>query len=223
MNRTILVAPSLLSADPLRFGEEIKSIERAGADWHHVDVMDGHFVPNLTFGIPLVSALKRQSSLPLDVHIMVSNPDEVALDYVQAGADIVVFHVEVAKHAHRLAQAIRAKGAKAGIALNPGTPIESAFPLLNEVDIVMLMSVNPGFGGQKFIHHTLDRVSCLSKEIHRRGCQDSVMIEVDGGINLTTASQVVEAGAQVLVAGTFIYGAPDRREAVKQLKELKAS
>lgn len=223
MNKNILVAPSLLSADPLRFGEEIKSIEKAGADWHHVDVMDGHFVPNLTFGIPLVSALKRQSNLPLDVHIMVSNPDEVALDYVQAGADIVVFHVEVAKHAHRLTQAIRANGAKAGIALNPGTPIEAAYPLLNEVDIVMLMSVNPGFGGQKFINHTLDRVSSLSKEILRRGCQDSVMIEVDGGINLITARQVVEAGAQVLVAGTYIYGAPDRSEAVKQLKELKVS
>jgi ribulose-phosphate 3-epimerase len=223
MKKTVLVAPSLLSADPLRFGDELRSIEKAGADWHHVDVMDGHFVPNLTFGIPLVSALKRHSALPLDVHIMVSNPDEVALDYVRAGADILVFHVEVARHAHRLAQAIRAAGAKAGIALNPGTPLEAAFPLLDEVDVVMLMSVNPGFGGQKFINHTLDRVSALAKEIGRRGRQESVLIEVDGGINASTGAQVVSAGAQVLVAGTFIYGAPDRHDAVRQLKELKFS
>jgi ribulose-phosphate 3-epimerase len=142
---------------------------------------------------------------------------------VRAGADIVVFHVEVARHAHRLAQAIRTAGAKAGIALNPGTPLEAAYPLLDEVDVVMLMSVNPGFGGQKFIYHTIDRVSALRREIERRGCQDTVFIEVDGGINAATGAQVVQAGAQVLVAGTFIYGAPDRGDAVRQLKELKNS
>lgn len=221
--RSPLVAPSLLSADPLKFGEEMRSIEKAGADWHHVDVMDGHFVPNLTFGIPLVAALKRQTSLPLDVHIMVSNPDEVALDYVRVGADILVFHVEAAKHAHRLAQAIRAAGAKAGIALNPGTPLESAYPLLGEVDVVMLMSVNPGFGGQNFIHHTVDRVAQLAREIEKRGLKESPLIEVDGGINQETGARVVSAGAHVLVAGTFVYGAPDRTDAIRQLKELKVS
>ena len=217
----VLVAPSLLSADPLKFGEELRNIEKAGADWHHVDVMDGHFVPNLSFGIPLVAALKRQTTLPLDVHIMVSNPDEVALDYVHAGADILVFHIEAARHAHRLTQAVRASGAKVGIALNPGTPLEAAYPILGEVDVVMLMSVNPGFGGQKFIHHTIDRVHQLAVEIERRGLKESVLIEVDGGINLSTAARVVEVGAQVLVSGTFFYGAQDRESAIRQLKELK--
>ena len=218
--KKVLVAPSLLSADPLKIGEELRSIEKAGADWHHVDVMDGHFVPNLTYGLPLIAALKRQTTLPLDVHIMVANPDEVALDYVHAGADILVFHVEAARHAHRLTQVIRAAGAKAGIALNPGTPLEAAFPLLGDVDVVMLMSVNPGFGGQSFITQTIDRVEQLAKEIGRRGLSEAVLIEVDGGINASTGARVVEVGANVLVAGTFVYSSPDRQGAIRQLKEL---
>lgn len=217
---SIIVAPSLLSADPMRFGEDLHDIEQAGADWHHVDVMDGHFVPNLTYGLPFIAALKKRSKIPLDVHIMVSNPDTVALDYVKAGADILVFHVEAAVHAHRIVQAVHAAGAKAGIALNPGTPIEAAYPLLDDVDVVMLMSVNPGFGGQKFIKQTVDRVQRLSAELERRGRRDKVIIEVDGGVNAETGAEVVKAGARALVAGTFVYGAKDRREPIRALHAL---
>lgn len=214
----VLVSPSLLSADPMRFGEELQAIEKAGADWHHVDVMDGHFVPNLTYGIPFVSALKRRSKIPLDVHIMITNPDQTGLDYVKAGADILVFHVEASRHPHRLIQAIKAEGAKAGVAVNPGTPVESVFALLDEVDLVLVMSVNPGFGGQKFIKQTVSKVQSLAAELKRLGREDQVTIEVDGGINAETGAQVVKAGARALVAGTFVYGATDRSAAIKALR-----
>jgi ribulose-phosphate 3-epimerase len=217
---SVVVAPSLLSADPMRFGEEVADVEAAGADWHHVDVMDGHFVPNLTYGIPFVAALKKRATIPLDVHIMVSNPDTVALDYVKAGADILVFHVEAAVHAHRIVQAVHGAGAKAGISLNPATPVEAVFPLLDELDVVMLMSVNPGFGGQKFIPQTVDRVARLAAELQRRGRQDQVVIEVDGGVNAETGAEVVKAGARALVAGTYVYGAKDRKVPIKALHEL---
>lgn len=217
----ILVAPSILAADSLRFGEEVKAVEKAGASWHHIDVMDGHFVPNLTFGIPLVKALKKISTLPLDVHIMVSNPDDVALSYVDAGADILVFHAEVAKHAHRLAEAIRAKGARPGVALNPGTPLELAYAIAPHVDVIMLMSVNPGFGGQSFIEDTVQRVKTLHDWLVRQKLDGQVLIEVDGGINEQTGARVVGAGASVLVAGTYVYGAADRTKAIESLKCLK--
>lgn len=216
----VLVAPSLLAADPLQFGDEIKSVEKAGADWHHVDVMDGHFVPNLTYGIPFVAALKKVSSLPLDVHIMVSNPDAVALDYVKAGADRVTFHVEAAIHAHRLTQAIRAAGAKPGIALNPGTPVEDVLPLIEDVDCIMFMSVNPGFGGQQYIRQTATRIKRVSEALRALGLDQKVLIEVDGGINAKTGAEVVAAGANVLVAGTFIFGASDRSVPIRQLQNL---
>jgi ribulose-phosphate 3-epimerase len=214
----VLVSPSLLSADPLRFGEEIQTIEKAGADWHHVDVMDGHFVPNLTYGIPFVAALKRKAKIPLDVHVMIANPDQTALDYVKAGADILVFHVEASRHPHRLIQAIKAEGAKAGVAVNPGTPVESVFALLQEVDLVLVMSVNPGFGGQKFIAQTVEKVQKLAAELRRIGRDNAVTIEVDGGINAETGAQVVKAGASALVAGTYVYGATDRAAAIKALR-----
>lgn len=216
----IIVAPSILAADPLRFGEEVAAVEAAGADWHHVDVMDGHFVPNLSFGLPIVTGLKRRSRLPLDVHIMVDNPDIVALDYVKAGADILVFHIEAAKHAHRLIQAIQAEGVVAGIAINPGTPIGALDGVLDVVDLILVMSVNPGFGGQAFIVQTIDRINKLRVMLHERGRLDKVLIEVDGGINGTNAAEVVAAGARALVAGTFVYGAPDRANAIKGLKNL---
>ena len=217
----VLVAPSVLAANPLRYGEEIKSAELAGADWHHIDVMDGHFVPNLTFGLPLIKSLKKVSKIPLDVHIMVSNPDEVALSYVEAGADILVFHAEAARHGHRLAQAIRAAGAKPGVALNPGTPLEFAYSLAPHVDVIMLMSVNPGFGGQGFIEDTVERVKTLSAWLSSHQLQDKVLIEVDGGINAETGARIVSAGAKVLVAGTYVYGAADRSIAISTLKNLK--
>ncbi|MCX6108860.1 MAG: ribulose-phosphate 3-epimerase [Proteobacteria bacterium] len=213
----IIVAPSLLAADCLHFADEVASVEKAGADWHHVDVMDGHFVPNLTFGLPFVAALKKVAKIPLDVHIMVANPDEVALDYVRAGADILVFHIEAARHPHRLCQAIRAAGAKVGIAVNPGTALELVYPLLDDVDVIMLMSVNPGFGGQKFIPQTVERIATLSRAISLRGRAKQVIIEVDGGITAQTAPQVAAAGATALVAGTFVFGANDRAKAIHSL------
>jgi ribulose-phosphate 3-epimerase len=218
---SVLVAPSILAADSMRFGDEIKSVEQAGASWHHIDVMDGHFVPNLTFGLPLVKAMKKITTLPLDVHIMVSNPDDVALSYVEAGADILVFHAEVAKHGHRLADAIRKQGARPGIALNPGSPLELAFALAPHVDVIMLMSVNPGFGGQSFIEDTVTRVKVLHDWLRKNKLDERVLIEVDGGINDETGARVVAAGAKVLVAGTYVYGAKDRSKPINSLKNLK--
>ncbi len=217
-NKKILVAPSLLAADPLKFGEELRLAEEAGADMHHVDVMDGHFVPNLSYGIPLVRALKKHCKIPLDVHIMVSNPDQVALDYVDAGADILVFHVEAAVHAHRLIQAIHARGAKAGLAINPGTSLTLLEPLLPYVDLVNIMSVNPGFGGQSFIPESIERIRTLHKMLEARRRVDQVYIEVDGGVNDETVESVVAAGANLLVAGTFFYGAANRKQAIKILR-----
>jgi ribulose-phosphate 3-epimerase len=215
------VAPSILSANPLCYGQELKSVEDAGADWHHIDVMDGHFVPNLTFGLPLIKALKKVSQLPLDVHIMVSNPDEVALSYVEAGADILVFHAEAARHGHRLAQMIREHKTRPGVALNPGTPLEFAFAMAPYVDVIMLMSVNPGFGGQSFIDDTVVRVSALSQWLSSKGLREKVLIEVDGGINEKTGARILNAGADVLVAGTYVYGSKDRATPINTLKNLR--
>ncbi|SME89682.1 ribulose-phosphate 3-epimerase [Pseudobacteriovorax antillogorgiicola] len=212
----IWVAPSLLAADPLNFETESKSVEDAGADLHHVDVMDGHFVPNLTFGIPFVKALKKVSGIPLDVHIMISNPDEMAMEYVKAGADYLLFHVEAATHAHRLTQVIAEAGAKPGLAINPGTSLSLLEPLLPFVKMINVMSVNPGFGGQKFIRESLSRISWLRNEIEKRSLD--MRIQVDGGVNKETVGSVVEAGADVLVAGTAVYGASDRKAAIELLK-----
>ncbi|MEZ4742552.1 MAG: ribulose-phosphate 3-epimerase [Bdellovibrionota bacterium] len=217
MNNTI-IAPSILSADPLNLEKDILDVEHGGADWHHVDVMDGHFVPNLTFGLPLIRGLKKVTKLPLDVHIMVSNPDEVALSYVDAGADILTFHVEAATHAHRLVQAIKAKGCKAGVAINPGTMISSVFPLLPVLDLVLVMSVNPGFGGQQFIPESTQRIKELSHEINRIGRYDSIIIEIDGGITSRNAEQVRNAGARALVAGSYVYNSDDRCQAIYGLR-----
>jgi ribulose-phosphate 3-epimerase len=220
--KPIIIAPSLLAADPMRFGEDLADVEQAGADWHHVDVMDGHFVPNLTYGLPFVRALKARSKIPLDVHIMVSNPDAVVLDYVKAGADILVFPIESAVHPHRLLQVIHAAGAKAGVAVNPGTPIEMVYPLLDDLDIVNVMSVNPGFGGQKFIPQAVQRVEVLYNAAQRRGVEKKLLIEVDGGVNNETAALVCAAGATVLVAGTHIYGTKDRSGVINKLRSVAA-
>lgn len=214
----VIISPSLLSADPLNFERDLKDVEEAGADWHHVDVMDGHFVPNLTYGIPFIKALKAKAKIPLDVHIMVSNPDAVADQYLEAGADLLVFHQEAAIHPHRIVQQIKARGRMAGMALNPGTPVEHVFPLIGDLDLILIMSVNPGFGGQSFIPETVTRVAQLHQWIVQKGLQKKVIIEVDGGINSKTAKQVVAAGASALVAGTAVYGEKDRKSAIAALK-----
>ncbi len=220
MTAKILIAPSLLAADPLNFGRDLKEAEDLGVDWHHFDVMDGHFVPNLTFGIPLVKALKAKSTIPLDVHIMVSNPDQVALDYVEAGADYLVFPIESVIHSHRLIHAIQEKGAKAGVAINPGTSLHAIEGLLPYLDLINVMSVNPGFGGQKFIPETLPRLRRLKTMLRDLKRDKACLIEVDGGVNAETAASIIEAGADVLVAGTFFYGAKDKRAALNTLKGI---
>jgi ribulose-phosphate 3-epimerase len=214
----VIISPSLLAADPMRFAQEASSVEAAGADWHHVDVMDGHFVPNLTYGLPFVEGLKKISKIPLDVHIMVSNPDQVAADYVKAGADILVFHSEASIHPHRTVQVIKGLGAKAGIALNPGTPASVLSSLIGDIDLVLVMTVNPGFGGQKFIESGIGKVAELRTMISNAGRNGQVHIEVDGGINQSTGKAVRDAGATALVAGTYIYGSADRAAAIASLR-----
>lgn len=216
----VLVAPSLLSADPLNFERDLMEAEALGVDWHHFDVMDGHFVPNLTYGLPLVRALKAKTKILLDVHIMVSNPDVVALDYVAAGADYLVFPIESAVHSHRLIHVIQEKGAKAGVAINPGTSLSAIEALLPYLDSVNVMSVNPGFGGQAFIPESLGRIAKLKSMLKDLGREGKCLIEVDGGVNAETAPKIIAAGADVLVAGTFFYGSKDKRAAINTLRGL---
>ncbi|HLL06258.1 MAG TPA: ribulose-phosphate 3-epimerase [Myxococcaceae bacterium] len=216
MSRPLRVSPSLLSCDFGRLAEEIRAVEAAGADWIHVDVMDGRFVPNITIGPVVVQAIKRAASRPLDVHLMIVEPEKYIDAFAKAGADILTVHVEASAHLHRTLQQIRQAGARPSVVLNPSTPLSAVEEVLSEVEMVLVMSVNPGFGGQSFIESTVDRVRRLRAMIDARGL--SVDIEVDGGINAETARRVVEAGATVLVAGSYVFGAKDYAQAIRSLR-----
>ncbi|NEY70280.1 ribulose-phosphate 3-epimerase [Bacillus mesophilus] len=210
------IAPSILSADFAKLGEEIKNVEQAGADYIHIDVMDGHFVPNITIGPLIVEAVRPVTSLPLDVHLMIEQPDQYIESFAKAGADIISVHVEACKHLHRTIQFIKSQGVKAGVVLNPATPAEMIQPILEDVDLILVMTVNPGFGGQQFIHSTLPKIKQISSWIKEK--ELDVELEVDGGVNSETAKLCVEAGATVLVAGSAIYNAEDRFKAIQVLK-----
>jgi len=211
------IAPSILSADFTKLGEEIKAIEKAGADYIHIDVMDGHFVPNITVGPMIVKAARKVTNLPLDVHLMIVNPERYIDDFVRAGSDLITVHVETVTHLHRLLGVIRDTGIKAGAALNPATPLSSIEHVLNNLDMVVLMTVNPGFGGQSFISEVLPKIEELKKMIDQKGME--VNIEVDGGINIENIAQVARAGANVFVAGNAIFGSQDYAETIVLMRE----
>ena len=211
-----IIAPSLLAADFVRLAEDIARVEAAGADWLHLDIMDGHFVPNLTFGPPIVAAIRKITKLPLDVHLMVTNPAALVDAFAAAGADWLTVHVETEPHLHRLVTHIRELGVRPAVVLNPATPLSSLEEILPEVDMVLVMSVNPGFGGQKFIHSSIDKIRRLKKQII--AVNRDVLIEVDGGINVVTSPLVREAGAEVLVAGSAVFGNDDLITAIRQIR-----
>jgi ribulose-phosphate 3-epimerase len=211
------IAPSILASDFSRLGEQIKSVEQAGASIIHVDVMDGHFVPNITLGIPVVRSLAKVTAVPLDCHLMITNPGTYCREFVEAGAGMVSVHVEADAHLHRTLSSIREAGGLAGIAINPATPLSQLEDVLEFADFILLMSVNPGFGGQKFIEASIQRVRRLREMIDCKGL--SIPIEIDGGIDRSNISEIVSAGAEIIVAGSAIFGAPDPGQALRDLRE----
>ncbi len=213
-----MIAPSLLACDFTRLADEIKAVEKAGADMLHIDVMDGRFVPNITIGQPVVSAIRKITKLPLDVHLMIVEPMEHIRGFIDAGADIVTIHLEACNHLHKAAAMIKDAGKKAGISLNPATPVVMLKDIMEELYLVLIMSVNPGFGGQKFISSTLKKIKELDSLKHE--LNPSVMIEVDGGINEKNAESVVKAGADIIVAGTAIFGSKNYKSSIANMRSL---
>lgn len=216
---SIIVSPSLLSADFLHLSKDIEMVNQSQADWFHLDIMDGVFVPNISYGLPVVSQIKKMATKPLDVHLMIVQPERYVEAFHKAGADILTVHYEACPHLHRTIQQIKAAGMKAGVSLNPHTPVMLLEDVIRDIDVVLLMSVNPGFGGQSFIEQTINKVIKLKKLITDSNA--NTLIEIDGGVNFETGKRLVEAGADALVAGSFVFNSPDPAENIKGLKELK--
>ncbi len=213
-----LIAPSLLSANFLKLEEDIEMINGSEADWFHVDVMDGRFVPNISFGMSIISQMKKKAKKPFDVHLMIVEPEKYFEEFAKAGADILSVHLEASPHLHRSLQVIKSLGMKAGVAINPHTPVSLLADTINDIDLVCMMSVNPGFGGQKFIPHTLRKIQELKKIINERGA--STLIEIDGGVTLDNTAELIQAGADVLVAGNTVFSSPDPVDTIKKLKAI---
>jgi len=214
-----IVSPSVLSADFANLERDVKMLNESSADWIHIDIMDGQFVPNISFGLPVMKAIHKHATKPLDVHLMIATPDDYIDDFKAAGAEILTVHYEACTHLHRTLQRIKAAGMKTGVALNPHTNVQLLKDVLQDIDLVLIMSVNPGFGGQKFIPHAIEKVREVKALITAQ--QTQTLIEVDGGVNLETGRQLVEAGADALVAGSFVFGSENPIETIKKLGELK--
>lgn len=213
-----IIAPSILAADFANLKSDIDIVNRSNADWFHLDVMDGVFVPNISFGIPVIRAIKKHATKPLDVHLMIVDPDRYIKDFKKAGADILTVHYEACKHLHRTLQAIKAEGMKTGVSLNPHTPISLLKEVINEIDVVLIMSVNPGFGGQIFIENTYQKVKELKDLINNS--KSETLIEIDGGVNLDTGAKLLKSGADALVAGSFVFRSENPENTISELKKL---
>jgi len=216
---TVIISPSMLSADFNHLGREIEMINRSEADWFHLDIMDGVFVPNISFGFPLISHIKKMAQKPLDVHLMIVDPDRYIEQFKNTGADYLTVHYEACTHLHRTVQNIKSQGMKAGVSLNPHSPISLLEDIVQEIDLVLLMSVNPGFGGQKFIENTYSKIKQLKKLANRKN--PNLIIEIDGGVDNTNAKKLIETGANALVAGSFVFKSENPERTIQQLKTLK--